>query len=162
MDNTTATLVWTPNANVQYWTIDYKKTSANTWTTVNNITTPTYILTNLNQITQYDVRLAAVCGDNNTSDYTPVVQFTTTNVGVNDYDMSTTLYPNPTTGEIRIQNTEFRIQSVEVYDVYGKLIKSVKVDDFSVVIDLSANASGVYFTRIMTDNGMVTKRVVKE
>ena len=162
MDNTTATLTWTPNANVQYWTIDYKKTSANTWTTVNNITSPTYTLTNLNQITQYDVRLAAVCGDNNTSDYTPVVQFTTTNVGVNDYDMSTTLYPNPTTGEIRIQNTEFRIQSVEVYDVYGKLIKSVKVDDFSVVIDLSANASGVYFTRIMTDNGMVTKRVVKE
>jgi len=162
VDNTTATLTWTPNANVQYWTIDYKKTSANTWTTVNNITSPTYTLTNLNQITQYDVRLAAVCGDNNTSDYTPVVQFTTTNVGVNDYDMSTTLYPNPTTGEIRIQNTEFRIQSVEVYDVYGKLIKSVKVDDFSVVIDLSANASGVYFTRIMTDNGMVTKRVVKE
>lgn len=162
VDNTTATLVWTPNTNVQYWTIDYKKSSATTWTTVNNITTPTYTLTNLNQITQYDVRLAAVCGDNNISEYTPIVQFTTTNVGVNDYDMSTTLYPNPTTGEIRIQNTEFRIQSVEVYDVYGKLIKSVKVEDYSAVIDLSANASGVYFTRIMTDKGVVTKRVVKE
>ena len=162
VDNTTATLVWTPNANVQYWTMDYKKTSATTWTTVNNITSPTYTLTNLSQITQYDVRLAAVCGDNNISDYTPTIQFTTTNVGVNDYEMSTTLYPNPTTGEIRIQNTEFRIQSVEVYDVYGKLIKSVDVEDYSVVIDLSASASGVYFTRIMTDKGVVTKRVVKE
>jgi hypothetical protein len=76
--------------------------------------------------------------------------------------MNTTLYPNPTTGEFRIQNSECRIQSVEVYDVYGKLMTSIEVDDHAVTIDASSFASGVYFTRVYTDKGTITKRIVKK
>ena len=54
-----------------------------------------------------------------------------------------------------------RSENVEVYDVYGKLITTVKVEDNNVEIDLSGNASGVYFTRIFTDKGMITKQIVK-
>ena len=42
------------------------------------------------------------------------------------------------------------------------MIMSVKVDDNHAELDLSNNASGVYFTRIFTDKGMVTKRIVKK
>jgi len=34
-----------------------------------------------------------------------------------------TLHPNPTTGELRIENGELRIKSVEVYDVYGRKLQ---------------------------------------
>lgn len=158
---TSANVDWAQEGTPDNWTISYKKSSANSWTTVTTTTHP-YSITNLEPQTNYDVYVTANCGDQ-TSTPSSTVTFVTQPDGVNGYVMATTLlYPNPTTGEFRIQNTEFRIQSVEVYDVYGKLIKNIKVDDNSVNIDLSENASGVYFTRIYTDEGLVTKRIVKK
>ena len=55
-----------------------------------------------------------------------------------------------------------RIENVEVYDVYGKLLNSVEVNDHSTVIDVTGYASGIYFTRIYTDKGMVVKQIVKK
>ena len=78
------------------------------------------------------------------------------------YANSTLLYPNPTTGQFRIENSELRIENVEVYDVYGKLLNSVEVNDHSTVIDVTGYASGIYFTRIYTDKGMVVKQIVKK
>jgi len=85
-----------------------------------------------------------------------------TPAGVNEHEINVSVYPNPTTGQFRIQNSEFRIQSVEVYDVFGKLISSTEVNDNDVTIDVSNYTNGVYFTRIHTDNGTVTKKVVKQ
>ena len=71
-------------------------------------------------------------------------------------------YPNPTSGKLRIENAELRIKNVEVFDVYGKLIMTIKVDGDMAELDLSGNAPGVYFFRVMTEKGMVTKRVIKQ
>ena len=71
-------------------------------------------------------------------------------------------YPNPTSGKLRIENAKLRIENVEVYDVYGKLITTIKVDGNMAELDLSDNAPGIYFTRIMTEKGMVTKCIVKQ
>ena len=32
--------------------------------------------------------------------------------------------PNPTTGELKIENGELKIENVEVFDVYGRKLKS--------------------------------------
>ena len=165
VDNTSATLVWSQTGeNVLNWTMDYKKSTASTWTTVNNIVTPTVTLTNLEQNTQYDVRLAAVCGENNVSDYTPVLQFSTTNIGVNDYELgsSVSLYPNPNNGTFTIRDDQHIILSVQIYDVYGKLLRVMDVNDNFVNVDMSSLASGVYFARVITDKGEVNKQVVKK
>lgn len=92
----------------------------------------------------------------------PVVTYHYIPVGINEHKINVSVYPNPTTGQFRIQNSEFRIQSVEVYDVFGKLISSTEVNDNDVTIDVSNYTNGVYFTRIHTDNGTVTKKVVKQ
>ena len=157
-----AVIAWDQTGEVVNWTVDYKVHSAATWTSVNNVTTQSYALTNLLAETEYDVRVAAVCGENTMSEYTAILTFTTDPDGVNEYLMSTAIYPNPTTGQFTIENSELRIENVEVYDVYGKLIKTVKVEDYKAVIDLTANASGIYFARIYTDKGMVTKQIVKK
>ena len=157
-----AVLAWDQTGEVVNWTVDYKVHSAATWTSVNNVTAQSYSLTNLSAETEYDVRVAAVCGENTMSEYTPIYTFTTQPDGVNEYLMNTAIYPNPTTGQFTIENSELRIENVEVYDVYGKLIKTVKVEDYKAVVDLTANASGIYFARIYTDKGMVTKQIVKK
>lgn len=155
-----AVLDWTQEGTPDSWTISYKKGSANTWTTINTTTHP-YTITNLEAETSYSVFVTAVCGE---EESTPsnTVSFTTDPDGVNVYANSTIVYPNPTTGKFRIENSELSIENVEVYDVYGKLITTVKVEDNHVELDLSGNASGIYFTRIFTDKGMITKRIVKK
>lgn len=152
-------LVWDQEGTPDDWTVSYKQTSASSWTTETANTT-SFNLTNLVRDVEYEAFVVANCGDQ-TSDESNHVTFIPT--GINNYlQNSTTLYPNPTTGEFRIENTELRIEDVEVYDVYGKLIKTVKVEDNSVDLDLSENASGVYFARISTEMGTVTKCIIKK
>lgn len=149
------------DASVNSWTISYKKASDNTWTNVTASAHP-YTLTGLEYRTDYNVKVAANCAGE-LSDYTAVVNFRTLGDGVEDYaiDNSISLYPNPTNGEFRIQNSESMIQRVEVYDVYGKMLNVVEVNDAQVTMNASNYASGTYFVRIYTENGMVTKRIVK-
>lgn len=66
------------------------------------------------------------------------------------------LYPNPTTGFITIQTAE-SIKEIKVISTNGRTILTTA----STQIDLSSYPSGVYFVNIETENGVVTKRVVK-
>ena len=84
------------------------------------------------------------------------------NVGIEDFpEESLVLYPNPTNGKLRIENGELTIDGVEVYDVYGKLLQTVTVNDVAADLDVTHLPAGLYFARIRTDNGVVTKRFVK-
>ena len=161
MEDGSVQLDWAQQGTPDSWTVSYKQASAGTWSTTTTSTRP-YTLTNLVMGVEYTAFVVANCGEQ-TSGESNHITFTPNRTGVNDYLLSSTVvYPNPTTGEFRIENSELRIENVEVYDVYGKLITTVKVEDNSVVIDLSDNASGVYFTRISTEKGVVTKRIVKK
>lgn len=156
-----AVVDWSQEGTPDSWTISYKKASASTWSTITTTTHP-YTITNLEAETSYNVFVTANCGEA-TSEASSTVTFITLPNGVDDYELnSIVLFPNPTTGQFTIQNAYISIQNVEVYDVYGKLMTSVEVNDNTVVIDASSFASGVYFTRIFTEKGMVTKRIVKK
>lgn len=156
-----AVLDWTQEGTPDSWTISYKKGSADTWSTVETSSHP-YTLTNLEAETSYSVYVTANCGDDE-SENSATITFVTLPNGVNSYVLdNTAVYPNPTTGLVTIQNTNVSIQRIEVYDVYGKLLNSVEVNDNTITLDVTNFASGVYFTRIMTENGMVTKRIVKK
>jgi hypothetical protein len=50
---------------------------------------------------------------------------------------------------------------MEVYDVYGKLINTVNVVENPTRINVSNLANGMYFVRVTTEAGMVTKTFVK-
>ena len=71
------------------------------------------------------------------------------------------LYPNPTTGIIKISNPNFvKINKVEVFTIYGQKL-SVKYQDNS--ISLLHLSSGLYFVRIVDDNGKQgTFKIIKE
>jgi hypothetical protein len=85
-------------------------------------------------------------------------------VGVAEQNSSNiTIYPNPTIGELRIESGELRIENVEVFDVFGRkqmpLLSSMSSE---ATIDISHLSAGVYFLKISTEIGQVTKKVLKE
>jgi autotransporter-associated beta strand protein len=90
------------------------------------------------------------------------------------------VYPNPTTGELRIENREWRIENVEVFDVYGKKIeiprfawndggakfpsnslKGWQPQADGVVLNIAHLANGIYLLRIQTERGAVVHKIIK-
>ena len=51
---------------------------------------------------------------------------------------------------------------VEVIDVYGKVINTMNVTENPARINVSGLANGMYFVRVTTDEGTVTKTFVKK
>jgi hypothetical protein len=159
----TATLDWSQTSSqANEWMIYYKKSNEDIWS-MQTVNIHPYELQNLESGTSYEAKVTAHCTNGVWSEPSNQITFTTSTVGIGHYELGQTdIYPNPTTGKFRIENSELSIENVEVYDVYGKLVTSVKVGGNSAELDLSGNASGVYFTRIITEKGVVTRRIVKK
>ena len=70
------------------------------------------------------------------------------------------IYPNPTSGQLRIKNEELREDTVvEIYDVVGKLLQSTIVNlQPEMIIDISHLANGIYILKI---NNEVVKKIIK-
>lgn len=82
-------------------------------------------------------------------------------LSVNDVELenSISLFPNPTNNSFNIK-TNKTIQSIIIYDIQGKTVKSfdAEMDSYSIQ-ELN---SGLYYLRIKSDKGEVTKKLVKK
>jgi hypothetical protein len=86
-------------------------------------------------------------------------------VGIDENTLAKiSVYPNPTTGELRIENYELRIERVEIFDIYGRKHEctNARKHEKENLIDISKLPSGIYFLRIMTEQGEVVRKVLKE
>jgi len=73
------------------------------------------------------------------------------------------IYPNPTRGELRIENGEWRIENVEVFDIYGRKVLSHTAHRIPhTALNISHLPAGMYFVKICTEAVEVVKKVVKE
>jgi len=82
-------------------------------------------------------------------------------VGIEDVEfIAINVYPNPTSGELRIESGEWKIKNFEIFDLCGR-IQNVK---FSTEgrLDISHLSAGIYFVKISTEAGKVVKKVLKE
>jgi len=86
------------------------------------------------------------------------------NVGVNENALTEIrVYPNPTSGELIIENGEWRIENVEVFDIMGRMVATVETRLIaSLQMDISHLPSGIYFMKIKTDAGEVVRKIVKQ
>ncbi|OAB81549.1 hypothetical protein ULVI_01645 [Cochleicola gelatinilyticus] len=69
------------------------------------------------------------------------------------------IYPNPTKNILYVVSPHLEITHIEVVDIRGRII--IKDNSGSNQIDLSSLDSAVYFIKITTENGTLTKRVIK-
>jgi len=100
-------------------------------------------------------------------------------VAIDDISASSSIlvYPNPTTGELKIENGKCKIENVEVFDIMGrtaplsppkggKQFLSNNLEGWQpkadgVVLNISHLPTGVYFIRILTNNNVIAKKIIK-
>ena len=154
------TISW-DNAAVLRWNVQYSAQGGTLSSAT--ATTNSYTITNLTPETTYQIQVQAVCEEDNMSEWSQAITATTL-VGINSYlENNVTLYPNPAKEfvDVRIDG-DINVIGMEVYDVYGKLINTINVVDNMTHINVSGMANGMYFVRVTTEQGMVTKRFVKK
>ncbi|MEX0813888.1 MAG: T9SS type A sorting domain-containing protein [Chitinophagales bacterium] len=85
---------------------------------------------------------------------------------INDQTISMNIYPNPAHSTIRVELNDniHTIQSVELYDVAGKLLRQENVGNLSqYTLNRNGESTGIYFLSVTLSNGKSGfKRVVFE
>lgn len=75
-------------------------------------------------------------------------------------DTSYEIYPNPTNGNIMVKGDN--INKVEVYNLCGQKVMSVKANSNNVNVEMSALTTGVYMVKVIDNDGNATvNKVVK-
>jgi len=94
-----------------------------------------------------------------TTSRTLVANFDNT-VGVFDVseDININIYPNPTDGEIVVEGKN--IETIEVFNIYGKIIKKIKASSDKTSINLNTLAKGTYIIKLTTDDKIITTKIL--
>lgn len=79
----------------------------------------------------------------------------------NNVDKSIKIYPNPTNSIINV-NGDFTIQSVELFDVQGRLLQTNLQNSNTALLDISEKSNGIYFVKITTEKGIKVEKIIKE
>ncbi len=69
------------------------------------------------------------------------------------------IYPNPTNGLLNIETNNLNVQQVQVTDITGKIML---VEKATRSLDISGLSSGMYVVSLSTNEGTVSKKIVKE
>lgn len=157
---------WTDNAGASQWHLQYREQGTTAWTTVLVTDEPIYSdFTGLEANTTYELRVQAVCDNGMSSGWSNLLVATAQGTGIENFlDNSIVLFPNPAREYVDIRvDGDVNVTNIEVFDVYGKLIWT---DNHSSIrtaqINVSGLATGMYFVRVTTDEGAVTKTFVKQ
>ena len=156
------TIGWNANGNATSWNIRYRVENGS-WSSATS-TTNSYVISGLVAETVYEIQVQANCGNGNLSDWCEPIHISTTYDGIDSWlESSVSLYPNPAKEYVDIRvDGDLNVTMMEVYDVYGKLINTVNVIDNPTRINVSFLANGMYFVRVTTEAGSVTKTFVKK
>ncbi len=80
------------------------------------------------------------------------------------YKTKVAIYPNPSNGVVNVQYKNIPVSNIDVVNVLGQVVKSVKIDssksETSQSIDLSGNANGLYIINVSTNETSSSYKVV--
>lgn len=82
-------------------------------------------------------------------------------VGEHNQDRSISVYPNPASGVVNV-TASGNIQTLELYDIQGRLLQTALRNEPSVSIDISGKQTGVYFLKVTSDKGSAVQKIVKK
>ena len=88
----------------------------------------------------------------------------TTSLGASNFTDPTaaiTVYPNPADTSLTIVSN-CAMDKVELFDVYGKLVKTLTVAGNEFQINVAEFATGLYFSKVYTVNGVYTEKWMKQ
>ena len=71
-------------------------------------------------------------------------------------------FPNPSSNILFIDNIEKEIQKIEIFDLQGRLLKTINENKEKYQIDISNFSSDTYLIKLSTEKGSQTIKVVKK
>lgn len=90
-----------------------------------------------------------------------VIPSGTTGIIEQEVNNPITIFPNPASNIITINSLQKKSE-ILILNIQGQLIKSMIADKSTITFDISDFAKGMYFVKVTTDNGTVTKKIIKE
>jgi len=82
---------------------------------------------------------------------------------LNNDDGSIKLFPNPVNaGMLNISSGKQQIQNLEIFSMFGQLVRSIDDQGAKQQIDVSALPVGTYFVRITVNEDVISKSFIKE
>lgn len=75
------------------------------------------------------------------------------------------IYPNPSKGVFTISSNNIKLNTIEVFDIAGKRLftKDRNLENtLETDVDLRNVSNGIYFIKVSSENGIFSKRIVKE
>lgn len=80
-------------------------------------------------------------------------------VGINEVSAeSINIYPNPTNGFVQVNIEKKNLKKINIYDIYGRLVKTVTTTKFS----MNNHLNGLYLLVIETNNEIIIEKLIKE
>jgi len=76
-------------------------------------------------------------------------------------DSSVKIYPNPVKDVFTV-DADTAIESLELYDVQGRLLQISTAGSNSASFDMSSRQRGIYFLKVYTDKSIKVERILKE
>lgn len=95
-------------------------------------------------------------------DNVKVVATDTTEVSVGEVmlnDDVVSLYPNPAKDQVRI-NSKAKIRNIQIVGINGEMMENKEMDRTGSDLPLEGYAKGVYFIRLVTDEGVIVKKLI--
>jgi len=90
---------------------------------------------------------------------TPASELGTSELSSDNDDIQ--IYPNPAHSIITITNSISNIESIELYDMSGRILRTEKVNKKEIKVDISNYLKGTYMVKIITDKGDFVKKIIK-
>lgn len=113
---------------------------------------------------QSDGKIVVAGMSSNGTDYDfAVVRYNNVITGISfiaEQDAKVKIYPNPASNSFTIETTATQKQTVQVFDITGKLMQTQTMQNGKAIIDASSLAQGVYNVSVTGNEGLVNKRVV--
>ena len=84
-------------------------------------------------------------------------------VGTNDFILQNIdVYPNPSNGQWTILSKNKEINLIEIFNLQGKLIRTIFPNNELTIINGTDFSDGIYFAKISTDEGIGCVKLLKE
>jgi len=77
-------------------------------------------------------------------------------------DHSTNIFPNPAKNNITIENSNFEINTVELYNIAGQLVKSEDVNSMRTNLNVSDLNKGIYILEIQSNKTSIRRKLIVE
>lgn len=76
-------------------------------------------------------------------------------------ELTMDIYPNPFAENITVL-TSPGVTSLAIYNSLGEFVRSITIENGKAELNLGDLASGIYLIQAKTEQGMITKRIIKQ